>query len=225
MTENSTISFLLAGAGGFGRGVYHWLCDYATATYGPRGEAWEVRGFLDDDLTALEGFSGFPPIVSTIQDYRPEPGDRVVLAIGIPRIRKAVVKKLLEVDATFETLIHPQALVLSTAKVGLGSIVGPFSTISDHAEVGDYALVNSYSSIGHDVKIGAFCDLCPHAALSGFARIDDDVFFGTSSVVVPGKSVGRGAQVAAGSTVVRNTRPYSFVQGVPGKEVRDFFPK
>ncbi len=50
--------------------------------------------------------------------------------------------------------------------------------------------------------------------------IEDDADIGTGSVILPGVTVGRGAQVGAGAVVSRDVEPYTVVGGVPARILR-----
>ncbi|MBK8173296.1 MAG: acyltransferase [Sandaracinaceae bacterium] len=51
--------------------------------------------------------------------------------------------------------------------------------------------------------------------------IDDDADLGIGSIIMPGVTVGRGAQIAAGAVVSRDVAPYCVVAGVPAKLLRE----
>ena len=55
---------IIIGAGGMGRTFY----SNALESRG-FGEEFVVKGFIDDNLQALDGFAGYPPILGTIRDY------------------------------------------------------------------------------------------------------------------------------------------------------------
>ncbi len=50
--------------------------------------------------------------------------------------------------------------------------------------------------------------------------VEDDVFIGGNSVILPGVTIGKGAVVAAGSVVTKDVPPYTFVGGVPAKYIK-----
>jgi sugar O-acyltransferase (sialic acid O-acetyltransferase NeuD family) len=215
--------FVIAGAGGFGKEVWFWLKDYASSKYGPEGNRWYIRGFLDDNPDALEKITNRAPSLGSITDYIPEPDDVIVMGIGVPKVRRAVAQRLIEKKVPFETVIHPKAFISSSACLGSGTIVAPFVAISEDTTLGNFLLINFSASIGHDAVIEDFSELCPHVSVSGFCHIEPECLMGSNSSITPGKKLSRGTQVSAGTAVMRNTRPYGFVQGVPGKEHRDFF--
>ena len=64
-------------AGGMGRTLY----SNAIECMG-YGDTFVVKGFIDDNLKALEGFPNYPPILGTIKDYKPQPEDVFVSSIG-----------------------------------------------------------------------------------------------------------------------------------------------
>lgn len=51
--------------------------------------------------------------------------------------------------------------------------------------------------------------------------IEDDVWIGMGSIVLPGCKLGRGAIVGAGSVVTKDVPPYTIVAGNPAKIIRE----
>lgn len=50
--------------------------------------------------------------------------------------------------------------------------------------------------------------------------IEDDSDIGVGSILMPGVTIGCGAQVGAGSVVTKSVEPYSVVAGVPARRLR-----
>jgi sugar O-acyltransferase (sialic acid O-acetyltransferase NeuD family) len=207
----SVARILVVGAGGFGREVVQWVRG-AWPAHGAR-----LAGFLSSDSqTALAGACPLP-IIASPSDYEPRPGDGLLLAIGIPETRRRVAESLENRGGVFLTLIHPTAIVASTASIGSGSILCPYSIVSDSARVGRHVLLNYHTSLGHDASAGDFAVLSPYATLGGNAHIDEDVFLGLHASVGPGKRVGARSKVSANSCALSDAPPDSIVFGVPGK--------
>jgi acetyltransferase-like isoleucine patch superfamily enzyme len=51
-------------------------------------------------------------------------------------------------------------------------------------------------------------------------RVEDDADLGVGAIILPGVTIGRGAQVGAGAVVTRDVAPYSVVAGNPARELR-----
>lgn len=202
---------LIVGAGGFGREVVHW----ARAAW--PGWAGRLAGFLAADGGGRPAGALPLPILADPSAFEPRPGDGLVLAIGIPGVRRRVAEGLLARGASFLTLVHPTAVVAATAVLGPGAVVCPQAIVSDAAVLGRCVLVNYHASLAHDAAAGDFAVLSPYAALGGAARIAADVFLGLHATVGPGVSVGEGSKVAANSCALHDVPPRSLVHGVPGR--------
>ena len=201
---------LIVGAGGFGREVLQWARD-----------AWpehvaEISGFLSADPHVLHGHVLDVPIVGDPSEFEPQPGDALLLAIGIPHVRRRVAEDLEERGAAFLTLVHPTALVFPTAVIGAGSILCPHAIASDSVTLGRFTLMNYHSSLGHDAVTGEFAVLSPYAALGGGARIGADAFLGLHASVGPGATIGPRSKITANSAALRDAPADSLIHGVPG---------
>lgn len=212
MADSETTDIVIVGAGGFGREVLQYVID----TFG-RDERSTVKGFLDDAPPDLSGFDLDYPVLGDTATYRPEPGDRFVIAIGEPSVRARVAESLDARGARFLTVVHPLAYVSAAATIGDGCIVAPFATVGAHARLGDHSVLTFYASIGHDATVGRFCALSPHSVTNGGSSIGDRAFLGAHAVVNPLQSVGDDAKVAAGAVVYRSVPADSIAAGNPAK--------
>lgn len=211
LPATSPTRILIVGAGGFGREVLLWARD-AWPAHAPK-----IAGFLSADAGRLNGHAPSLPVVADPAAFEPEPGDALLLAIGIPEVRRRVAEDLLARGAEFLTLVHPTAIVAPTAAIGPGSIVCPHAIVSDAARLGRFALLNYHSSLGHDAAAGDFAVLSPYATLGGGASIGDDVFLGLHASVGPGKRIGVRSKVSANSAALSDAPADSLVHGVPGQ--------
>ena len=209
---------LIVGAGGFGREVLQWARDTWP------DHAGRIVGFLSSDEHVLDGFDGCPEIIGHPDAYRRVQGDYLLLAIGVPYVRRQVAESLLAVGATFLTLVHPTAIVAASARIGTGAILCPYSIASDACRVGRFVIMNYHTSLGHDASAGDFAVLSPYATLGGNAHIQEDVFLGLHASIGPGKTVGARSKVSANSCALANAVPGSLVYGVPGRVVPRMSP-
>lgn len=202
---------LIVGAGGLGREVLHWARD-AWPNHAPL-----IAGFLSADPSGLADRDCHLSVIGDPATFEPQPGDALVLGIGIPGIRRHVAEQLLCRGADFLTLVHPTAVVVPTASIGLGSIICPFAVVSDSARIGRFCLVNYHASLAHDSFADDFTVLSPYATLAGKARIAADVFLGLHASVGPAVNIGPRSKVAANSCVLSEVPADSLAHGVPSR--------
>jgi len=201
---------LIVGAGGFGREVLQWARDAWP------GHAGRIAGFLSSDDGVLAGFDDCPEIIGHPDAYHHAPGDYLLLAIGVPYVRRQVAESLLARGAEFLTLVHPTAIVAASARIGAGAILCPYAIASDACRMGRFVIMNYHSSLGHDASAGDFAVLSPYATLGGNAHIQEEVFLGLHASIGPGKTVGARSKVSANSCVLANAPADSIIFGVPG---------
>jgi sugar O-acyltransferase (sialic acid O-acetyltransferase NeuD family) len=176
-----------------------------------------VAGFLDRDPRRLDGHALGKPVIGDPATFQPADGDGLLLAIGIPGVRRAVAADLASRGGRFLSFVHPTAIVAPTARLGAGTIVCPLAVVSDAVSLGGCTLVNYHASLGHDATTGDYCVLSPNAALGGHAHLADDVFLGLSASVGPGRRIGARSKVAANSVALGDVPADTLVVGVPGR--------
>lgn len=202
---------IIVGAGGFGREVLQW------ARHAWPSDVHRIAGFLSADPDKLDGHAPTLPILGTPADFQPQPSDGLVLAIGVPGVRRQVAEQLEANGGRFLTLIHPTAIVADTAQIGTGSIICPYVIVSDATTVGSFALLNFHTSLGHDAALGELSVLSPYASLGGGSRVGCDAFLGIRATVGPKCMVGDRSKLSAHAVVTRDVPPDSFAFGVPGR--------
>ena len=206
-------NLIIIGAGGMGRTIY----SNALESVG-YGEKFVVKGFIDDNLAALDAFENYPPIVGTIRDYQPQPDDVFVSSIG-GASRRACMEEIIRRGGEFMELIHETARIYQNAKLGKGNFIGAFSVIGNDAIVGDYNMIQSYTVIGHDAHIGNWNRIDTHVTCVGGIVIEDEVNIHTGAVISHNVTVGTGAHVGALSFVIRKVKPGTTVCGNPAKKL------
>ena len=210
---------VIAGAGGFGRGVYGWVAGAP----GYRDEhGIDDIVFIDDRCASARepGPVAPAPIVDSIGDYQPDPSDEVLCAIGAPGARQAVVGRLRAARARFHTYIDPRAILGEGVRVGIGSIVCPGSVLSSQVVVGEHVHINFNCSVGHDTTLSDFTTLSPAVNVMGEVPVGRLAFFGGTAVVLPRLSVGAEAVVGAGAVVIESVPEGATVVGNPARIVR-----
>ena len=173
-----------------------------------------VKGFLDEKTNALEGFDGYPPILSSVEDYEIVEGEAFVVALGEPDYKQKYAEMIAAKGGRFVTIVHPTAYIGKNVKLGRGCIICPNSTITNDTILGDHVIVNVNASINHDNRIGDYSTICPGCHLAGRVKIGHQVFIGTGASLIPDVALGDGVFVAAGAVVAKSFER-GRIMGVP----------
>lgn len=204
---------IIVGAGGFGRELLQWIKDINKVE-----DKWNILGFIDDDIHALDNFSCSHAIIGTIKDWRPQLNCEFACAIANPEIKQNVVNVLKEKGAVFTSIIHPTAQIAETAEIGEGLVLYPRGLITVNTTIGDFVTVLS-SSIGHDAVVGDYTTISSYCDITGGVQIEEKVFLGSRVTIIPKRKIGRGAYVAAGSVVMSNVRAGYHMMGNPAHKM------
>lgn len=206
-------NLIIIAAGGMGRTIY----DIARESIG-YGTEFAIKGFVDDNLQALDEFEGYPPVLGKISEYQPQEDDVFVCSIGGVS-RKKCMEGIINRGGEFLTLIHKTARIGTNVKIGKGNLVAAFTSIGADATVGDYNMIQSYTVIGHDVRIGNWNRIDTHVTCVGGTVIMNEADIYTSSVLNHGVVVEDNAHVGACSFVIRRVKAGTTVMGNPARKL------
>lgn len=206
---------VIIGGGGMGREVFHLAkeCKGCCTEY-------DIKGFLDDNPNALDGFVyPYPPVLSSINDYRIEPDDVFACSVGDVHTKVRLVELIESKGGRFISLVHPNVQINSTAKLGSGLLIFHDVHVGSEAEIGNHVMLQSFAAIGHDAVIGNYCRIDPKASVIGGVKVGERVTLHTMSVLNHKVTVGDDAVVGALSFVIRKVKAGTSVFGIPAKEI------
>lgn len=215
---------IIVGAGGFGRELLQWIKDCNVnhkaniSTNTDCHQEWEIMGFIDDNLHALDGVEIDYPVIGTISDWEPKEDEEFALAMGSPKVKRIVVEKLKAKGAKFATIIHPTALLSPFAHYGEGFIMFPYSKLSCNSTVGDFVSLLA-TPIGHDNVIGDYTMISGGCNIVRNVKIGKDVFIAAGAAIAQDVVVGDGAYVGIGAVVVKDVAAGTKVFGNPARVV------
>ena len=201
----------IIGAGGFGRELYAWASQHPDC-----GRAWQLNGFLDDNLEALKSFGSFAPVFP-LAGHRPGADQIYLVGLGMPALKEKLITPLISDGAEFLTFIHPSAIIGARVTLGRGVVICPGAILSVDIDVGEFAMVNLNSTIGHDARVGPWTSLSAQCDITGHVRVADRVFLGSRASIIPGKSVGSRSTVGAGAVVMTDVPADVTVVGIPAR--------
>lgn len=204
---------LILGAGGFGRELYQWIKDINEKT-----PTWEILGFLDDNLNALDGVETDAKIVGSIKDWLPKEDEEFALAFGSPELKRKIVNIMKAKGGKFPAIIHPTALLSPFAHYGEGFIMFPYSKLSCNSTVGDFVTILS-TPIGHDNEIGDYTVISGGCNIVRNVKIGKNVFLAAGVCIAQDVVIGDGAYLGLGSVILKDVKPGAKMFGNPARVV------
>jgi UDP-2-acetamido-3-amino-2,3-dideoxy-glucuronate N-acetyltransferase len=131
--------------------------------------------------------------------------------------------------------VREHARLGSRCIIGRGAYVGPGVLIGDNVKLQNYALVYEPAQLENGVFIGPAAvlanDLYPRSVdTDGRLKrpadwdaagvlVREGASLGARVVVVPGRTIGRWAMVAAGAVVTRDVPDFALIAGVPARQI------
>ena len=209
--------YLVIGAGGHAQEVA-WSLDEQTRARGHRCEFI----FFDDGLPPGPLPSRLGELVGELDavgTYARGADTRLVLGIGLPRTKSAVIRRLGHLGLPWTAVIHPGATIGPGVSIGDGSYIGTGAVITVNVRIGQFVTVNSHCQVAHDDVLGDFVTLHPDVHLSGNVRIGDGAELGTGAIVIPGTTIGPWAVLGAGAVAVRSLAGERTYVGLPAHEL------
>jgi sugar O-acyltransferase (sialic acid O-acetyltransferase NeuD family) len=147
---------------------------------------------------------------------------QVVLAIANSVIRESLAARCANEGIGFFNVLAPNAVVLDEVKMGMGSILCPFVTVTSNISIGKQFHANIYSYVAHDCIIGDFVTFAPGVQCNGNVIVEDHVYIGTGAVIRQGNPeaplvLGRGSVIGMGAVVTKSVPPDTTVVGNPAR--------
>jgi sugar O-acyltransferase (sialic acid O-acetyltransferase NeuD family) len=205
---------IIIGAGGFGREVLAWARQSSGF-----GEAWGVKGFIDDNPDALNGLNVPAPWLGRIEDHQPAADEVFVCAMGIPVMKRRCYERIEARGGQFITLIHRTAVLGDEVKLGAGVILCPYAVVSGYNDLGKSVVVNMHATVDHDANVGDWTQINCHCDLTAGVQVGSEVWFSSHVAVAPRLRIGDRAYLGIGSAVLRDVEADSKVFGVPARRV------
>lgn len=146
-------------------------------------------------------------------------------ALGIGHVgnfdtRNEVYYKLKAIGYILPNLMHPNAVISKTVKMGEGNVFMAGSIVNAWASIGDISIVNTHATIEHGVILEDNSHVAPGAVILGDAHIERNAFIGAGSIIVQGITVGEECIIGAGSVIIKNAEKRTVMVGNPGRVIK-----
>lgn len=162
-------NLLILGAGGFGQSI----AELATLL-----NKWGTISFVDDrwpNQTQVARHSIIANIQNLtsldLQNYE------AIIAIGNNQIRQKWHQLLLDLDVSLTSIIHPQAIIAPSAKIGSNVIIMAGCIVGTNSVIQDGVILNIGALLDHDVMIESFSHLSVGVKVAGGNIVSSYSFF------------------------------------------------
>ena len=172
---------------------------------------------IDDGLDIGTSVMGIPVIGNSqvLGELHAQGIRQVVNAVGgigdiSSRIR--VFHLLAEHGFVFPAVVHPSAVVESSAMLSAGIQVFPHAYVGSEADIGFGVIVNTGAVVSHDCELDDYANVSPGALLAGGVKIGMGTLIGMGVTVNLGVMIGENVRVGNGATVKSHVDDNSIVR-------------
>ena len=162
-------NLLILGAGGFGQSI----AELATLL-----NKWGTISFVDDRWPN-QAQVGHHSIIANIQNLSSLnlQNYEAIIAIGNNQIRQKWHQLLLDLDVSLTSIIHSQAIIAPSAKIGSNVIIMAGCIVGTNSVIQDGVILNIGVLLDHDVIIESFSHLSVGVKVAGGNIVSSYSFF------------------------------------------------
>ena len=143
------------------------------------------------------------------------------ISFGAMKYRKKVYEFLSSNGWTAVNIIHPDAVVSPTAKIGKGVLIECGCLITPSPVIGNNVVVNTGSQVNHDNVVEDHVYIASGVVLSGGVTIGSNTLLDDGVIVTLGRSVGKNSLIGAGAVVTKDIPDGVVAYGNPCKIIRE----
>ncbi len=157
--------------------------------------------------------------VPRMKEYDPtfERDAFVIVAIGDNAIRKQVAEVT---KHRFTNAIHRSAIISSSVTMGSGNMILHGAIVQAQSMIGNHVIINTGAQIDHDCVVEDYAHIAPRVVLCGNVSVGEGALIGAGATVIPGKKIGKWATVGAGAVVVTDIPDFAVAVGNPARVIK-----
>lgn len=146
---------------------------------------------------------------------------KILIGMGEPFMRKKMYDKYIGYGFEMATFIHPFAVVIGNTVIEDGTVILPFTYVSQNVRVGKNVILHSGCKIENDCVVGDNCFVSCNAFVGAKTEIGDGCFVGPNSTLRDSITIGENSIIGMGAVVVKTVNKQSVCLGNPAVKVRD----
>ena len=148
-----------------------------------------------------------------------------IVAVGDNKMRHDLMLKIEECGGNLPTLIHPEAKISKSARIGKGVYIHMGAVLWTESEVGDYSIVSPNTVIAHHAKVGQSCLISVSSVVGARVHVGNYTMFGIGSIAITGvDTIGENVMLGAGTTATKNIEDNVLAVGSPARVVKQREP-
>ena len=147
--------------------------------------------------------------------------NKFFISFGNMKTRKKVYEYLISHGWESVNIIHPDAVVSPSAKIGKGVLIESGCLVTPSPVIGDNVVINTGSQVNHDNIIESHVYIASGVILSGGVEIGENTLLDDGVIITLGKKVGKNSLIGAGSVVTKNIPDNVIAYGSPCRVIRE----
>lgn len=203
------------GAGGLGREVYELALRVNSEE-----NRWSEIIFIDDSEYAVSlrpiDILSFSTVLQEVNLDNLE----VCVAIGEPSIRESIFRKITDHKIRMATLVHPEITLAESTKIGEGTIICKFVSITCDINIGKNVYIHPMACIGHDSLIGDHSVISSFVDVAGNCEVQTKSFLAIGVILKQGIKIGKNCIVGMSSVVHRDLPESVIALGNPARPMK-----
>ena len=108
---------------------------------------------------------------------------KTLIAAAQPKLAFARAAAWLVPPSPIASGVHPTAVIAETARLGRGTVVGPFAVIEEEVEIGEETQIGAFCFLGRGTRLGPACRLHPRVTLYPGVKIGSNVVVHSGAVL------------------------------------------
>ncbi len=209
---------LILGAGSFGEEILDCMDEINCIQ-----PTYKCIGFLDDDEKKREFKLRGIPVLGSLSDSSKYPDSQLISALASIKTfwkREILLSGIEKKLNRFETILHPAAVVSSTASIGSGTIISSHVTIGPNVKIGNHVVILPNTVVNHDVRIEDYSIIASGVNISGKTTVESCCYLGSGCVIKENLTIEECCLIGMGSVILNNVIKNSVMVGSPGRKIR-----